>query len=92
MNKVNFSNDLIILPFSKIFFRLAIPNLFSTLMSSATVIFDLWYIGLIGMSELAGVAYIFPIFMLTSMLSNGCLLYTSPSPRDATLSRMPSSA
>ena len=24
--------------------------------------------------------------------SNGCLLYTSPSPRDATLSRMPSSA
>ena len=49
----------------------AIPNLFSTLMSSATVIFDLWYVGLIGMSELAGVAYIFPIFMLTSMLSNG---------------------
>ena len=25
-------------------------------------------------------------------LFNGCLLYTSPSPRDATLSRMPSSA
>ena len=27
-----------------------------------------------------------------SDLSGGCLLYTSPSPRDATLSRMPSSA
>ena len=26
------------------------------------------------------------------LLSNTCLLYTSPSPRDATLSRMPSSA
>ena len=26
------------------------------------------------------------------MLANACLLYTSPSPRDATLSRMPSSA
>ena len=25
-------------------------------------------------------------------LGNSCLLYTSPSPRDATLSRMPSSA
>ena len=25
-------------------------------------------------------------------LNDGCLLYTSPSPRDATLSRMPSSA
>ena len=27
-----------------------------------------------------------------AMLVRGCLLYTSPSPRDATLSRMPSSA
>ena len=26
------------------------------------------------------------------LMHNGCLLYTSPSPRDATLSRMPSSA
>ena len=26
------------------------------------------------------------------LISQGCLLYTSPSPRDATLSRMPSSA
>ena len=25
-------------------------------------------------------------------MKDGCLLYTSPSPRDATLSRMPSSA
>ena len=30
-------------------------------------------------------------FMVTSV-TNSCLLYTSPSPRDATLSRMPSSA
>ena len=31
-------------------------------------------------------------FHLALMVSQGCLLYTSPSPRDATLSRMPSSA
>ena len=30
--------------------------------------------------------------LLGTRLGNGCLLYTSPSPRDATLSRMPSSA
>ena len=36
------------------------------------------------MSGSIGVERIFPI--------NSCLLYTSPSPRDATLSRMPSSA
>ena len=28
----------------------------------------------------------------TGMVRKACLLYTSPSPRDATLSRMPSSA
>ena len=30
--------------------------------------------------------------LLQAAEANGCLLYTSPSPRDATLSRMPSSA
>ena len=29
---------------------------------------------------------------VAKLLYEGCLLYTSPSPRDATLSRMPSSA
>ena len=39
---------------------------------------------------------VFVIFIAASGFLNGldyaCLLYTSPSPRDATLSRMPSSA
>ena len=34
--------------------------------------------------------YLFGIFNANN--ENDCLLYTSPSPRDATLSRMPSSA
>ena len=34
---------------------------------------------------------IIPLFILIGLISS-CLLYTSPSPRDATLSRMPSSA
>ena len=71
MKKGSYSNNLIELPFSKIFFRLAVPNLFSTIIASATTIFDLWYVGQIGIPELAGVAYIFPIYMLASMLSNG---------------------
>ena len=33
-----------------------------------------------------------PITQNATVTINGCLLYTSPSPRDATLSRMPSSA
>ena len=71
MSDLKFSNSLTELPFSKIFFKLAIPNLYSTLIASLTVIFDLWYVGQIGVLQLAGVAYIFPIYMLTSMLSNG---------------------
>ena len=33
-----------------------------------------------------------PVDEADAVLSDNCLLYTSPSPRDATLSRMPSSA
>eukprot|EP00826_Nyctotherus_ovalis_P047562 TRINITY_DN5484_c0_g1_i4.p2 TRINITY_DN5484_c0_g1~~TRINITY_DN5484_c0_g1_i4.p2 ORF type:complete len:111 (-),score=25.05 TRINITY_DN5484_c0_g1_i4:13-345(-) len=33
-----------------------------------------------------------PIFNLKQAISKGCLLYTSPSPRDLSTSRMPSSA
>ena len=33
-----------------------------------------------------------PVNREKATIGNGCLLYTSPSPRDATLSRMPSSA
>ncbi len=71
MSKLNLSDSLTELPFNKIFFKLAIPNVCATFFAAATVIFDLWYIGKIGISQLAGVAYIFPIYMLTSMLSNG---------------------
>ena len=71
MSKLNLSDSLTELPFNKIFFKLAIPNVCATFFAATTVIFDLWYIGKIGISQLAGVAYIFPIYMLTSMLSNG---------------------
>ena len=36
--------------------------------------------------------YIIFVLLSTVVAAIGCLLYTSPSPRDATLSRMPSSA
>ena len=71
MSKLSLSDSLTELPFNKIFFKLAVPNVCGTFFAASTVVFDLWYIGKIGISELAGVAYIFPIYMLTSMLSNG---------------------
>ena len=41
---------------------------------------------------LADFAERYPIISIEDGLDESCLLYTSPSPRDATLSRMPSSA
>ena len=49
---------------------------------------DAWFVGVLSTRAiLAALA----VFGLTGLALN-CLLYTSPSPRDATLSRMPSSA
>ena len=50
---------------------------------------------LAGVLLLVGLAYspvVVPSAGVVAVLMAGCLLYTSPSPRDATLSRMPSSA
>ena len=48
-------------------------------------------VGLIGPNG-SGKTTLFNSIVGTYPIDNGCLLYTSPSPRDATLSRMPSSA
>ena len=42
--------------------------------------------------EISNEKLMFEIAQENKKLSEPCLLYTSPSPRDATLSRMPSSA
>ena len=41
---------------------------------------------------LSGLIYFFASFSAENVVSSTCLLYTSPSPRDGLLSRMPSSA
>ena len=59
----------------------------------AGVFFDMWdglLARLLGVESELGVQLDSMADMVTSGLA--CLLYTSPSPRDATLSRMPSSA
>jgi len=71
LKEKHISKNLIQGSFLRNFFKLAIPNLISTFLASGIVIFDLWYIGMIGKDALAGVAFIFPIYMLASMLSSG---------------------
>ena len=54
--------------------------------------FPFGFTAIVGVMGLMGVAINDSIVVLAALQSNPCLLYTSPSPRDATLSRMPSSA
>ena len=72
-------------------------------LTSAAISFSLFAIGLSGVNgrdfgkaaPAAFSVYIVTVLSLSVLLtddSSHCLLYTSPSPRDATLSRMPSSA
>ena len=45
-----------------------------------------------GMESMTNAPYLMPKLRSGARMGHACLLYTSPSPRDATLSRMPSSA
>ena len=60
-------------------------NIFMMLFEKAFILISLLVVLLIG------VAIGLPAWGVGALVG-GCLLYTSPSPRDATLSRMPSSA
>lgn len=51
--------------------RMAAPGIIAMLITSAMSIVETWYLGRIGTEALAGVALVFPIFMLTNMLSAG---------------------
>ena len=86
-------------PHSKKLWAVLIPAMFLPGLAS------LWYFVWLGDSSLAQVIYgsvkfftlVWPIIATFLILKEkihfkDCLLYTSPSPRDATLSRMPSSA
>ena len=50
-------------------------------------------VGIIGAGQMgSGIAHVFALSGYRVLLNDVCLLYTSPSPRDGLLSRMPSSA
>lgn len=53
--------------------RLALPNLAASLVQSLMIVTEGWYVGGLGGQALAGVALVFPLFMLTMMLSAGAI-------------------
>ena len=53
--------------------RLALPTMLVLLAQTAVNIAEAYYVGLLGTDALAGVAMVFPVFMLMTMMSNGGL-------------------
>ena len=51
--------------------RLALPTMVVLLAQTAVNIAEAYYVGFLGTDALAGVAMVFPIFMLMTMMSNG---------------------
>lgn len=60
-------------PIWPVMFRLAGPAVVSTLIMSALSVVERWFLGQIGTVALASVALVFPVFMLTNMLSAGSI-------------------
>ncbi len=54
-------------------FRLAVPSIAAMMIMSSMSIVEAWYLGQEGTVELAGVALVFPIMMLSTMLSGGAV-------------------
>ncbi|MDF1719500.1 MAG: hypothetical protein P1U65_02385 [Minwuia sp.] len=54
-------------------FRLAVPSIAAMMIMSSMSIVEAWYLGREGTIELAGVALVFPIMMLSTMLSAGAI-------------------
>jgi len=54
-------------------FRLALPTMTVLIAQTAVNVAEAYYVGFLGTDALAGVAMVFPIFMLMTMMSNGGL-------------------
>ena len=79
--------------------RVTFPASIGSLFQSFYNLVDTFYAGKISPDALSALAKSFPIYFIIIAIgvgvgagTNTCLLYTSPSPRDGTKSRMPSSA
>jgi len=67
------SNPLVTAPLGRSLARLAAPGLLGVILQSVVSVSEAWYLGGIGKTALAGVALVFPIYMLNTMLSAGSI-------------------
>jgi Na+-driven multidrug efflux pump len=67
------ANPLLSAPILPTLLRLSVPNLAAMLVTAAVAIAETIYVGLLGTTELAAIALVFPMVMLMQMLSAGAM-------------------
>lgn len=67
------TRHLLTAPPSALLVRLATPNAIAFLLQAAVSMAEVWFVGRLGTASLAGIALVFPLLMLTQMMSAGAL-------------------
>jgi len=70
---VNDRTVILTAPIGRTLAKLAAPNIVAMFVMLATSAAEVWYIGHLGTTALAGLALVFPMLMLTNMLSAGAI-------------------
>jgi len=73
LNNRDINIDLVKGPVNRTLLCLAAPNVAATLILSTFSVIEVIYLGRLGATTLAGVALVFPLFMLANMLSAGAI-------------------
>ncbi len=60
-------------PIATSLLTLALPSVVAMLSQTAVSIAEVWYVGRLGTGQLAGLALVFPLYMLMTTLSAGAL-------------------
>ena len=60
-------------PIASTLVRLAVPNMVALSMSVLVAVAETYYVGQLGTVSLAAMALVFPLAMLTQMMSNGAM-------------------
>ena len=67
------ANPLLVAPILRTLLRLSLPNMLAMLASALVAVAETVYVGRLGIPSLAGLALVFPMVMLTTMMSAGAM-------------------
>ena len=60
-------------PIAPTLFKLALPNIVSSIVGTCAIVLDTYYVGRLGVAPLAALALVFPIQTLMNMISSGAM-------------------